>query len=456
MASRVKDLTVGTPWKVITLFSIPIVISYLLQQGYQLADVWMVGNMLPETSFAAVGTTTPLNLFVTMFAIGTATGFSVVTAQRFGKGDMPSMKKSYIHGLILCLIIGIIVTLLACLLTNPLLLAVDINKDNILYQDSYNYIFIIFLGVIPAIFYNYFSSILRAVGNTKMPLVFLIIAALSNILMNYLFIKLTPLGVSGAAIATVLSQLISAICSFIYIQLRYPEFKFKFKELVLEKEDVKIHLRQGLPMGIQFSFLYIALIILQREVNKFDTGAISAYSAANKVDALFMQPLNAIGTAMVTYVGQNYGAKKYSRIKQGIKQMMIIQSVIIVILTVAVLLIKDHFIYVMIKEPTKEAVEYAPIFMFFIALSQFALGTIFLFRNCLQAVGKSLHAMVVSIIQCVVRGLLAIVLPLGIGIYGCAIATPIAWYVSSIFFTVFVIREIFIKLPNDTPEIEVI
>ena len=209
-------------------------------------------------------------------------------------------------------------------------------------------------------------------------------------------------------------------------------------------------------MGIQFSFLYIALIILQREVNKFDTGAISAYSAANKVDALFMQPLNAIGTAMVTFVGQNYGAKKYSRIKQGIKQMMIIQSVIIVILTVAVLLIKDHFIYVMIKEPTKEAVEYAPIFMFFIALSQFALGTIFLFRNCLQAVGKSLHAMVVSIIQCVVRGLLAIVLPLGIGIYGCAIATPIAWYVSSIFFTVFVIREIFIKLPNDTPEIEVI
>ena len=198
MASRVKDLTIGTPWKVITLFSIPIVISYLLQQGYQLADVWMVGNMLPETSFAAVGTTTPLNLFVTMFAIGTATGFSVVTAQRFGKGDMPSMKKSYIHGLILCLIIGIIVTLLACLLTNPLLLAVDINKDNILYQDSYNYIFIIFLGVIPAIFYNYFSSILRAVGNTKMPLVFLIIAALSNILMNYLFIKLTPLGVASS------------------------------------------------------------------------------------------------------------------------------------------------------------------------------------------------------------------------------------------------------------------
>ena len=172
MASRVKDLTKGTPWKVISLFSIPIAISYLLQNAYQLADLWMIGNMLDENAFAAIGTTNPLNLFVTMFAIGTATGFSVITAQRFGKGDMDGMKKSYIQGLLLCVIIGVIVSILACLSTQALLLAVDIGFHDELFKEAFNYIFIIFLGLIPAIFYNFFSSILRAVGNTKMPLIF--------------------------------------------------------------------------------------------------------------------------------------------------------------------------------------------------------------------------------------------------------------------------------------------
>lgn len=445
MASRVKDLTNGTPWKIISIFSIPIAISYLLQHAYQLADLWMVGNMLPESSFAAIGATNPLNLFVTMFAIGTATGFSVVTAHRFGKGDLVSMKKSYAHGLLLCLFIGLAVTLLACLSTQLLLLAVDIKVNDLLFNDAFNYIFIIFLGVIPAIFYNYFSSILRAVGNTKTPLMFLILSALLNIGTNFILLRYTPLGVSGAAIATVFSQLVSAVCSFIYIQYHYPEFKVSFSELKLEKEEVKIHLKQGLPMGVQFSFLYIALIILQREVNKFDTGAISAFSAANKVDALFMQPLNAIGTAMVTFVGQNYGAKKYQRIKDGIKQMCIVQLIIVIILTVVVISIKDIYIYIMIKDPIKETIEYAPIFLFFIALSQPAIGGIFLFRNCLQASGYSIHAMIASIIQCIARALLAITLPIGLGIYGVALATPISWYVSAILLSVFVIVKIFRK-----------
>lgn len=456
MAGKVKNLTIGTPWKIIIVFALPIVVSYLLQQAYMLADLWMIGNMLNETAFAAVGTTNPLNLFVLMFATGTATGFSVITSQRFGKGDMKSMKKSYITGILLSIIIGVILTLLSTLFCEQLLLLVGVNSNDVKFQDAYNYLIIIFVGIIANIFYNYFSSILRAVGNTKMPLLFLILAAVLNIVINFCFLKFTSLGVIGPAVATVISQLISAILSFIYIQKRYEEFKISFKELKLEKEEVKAHLKQGLPMGVQFSFLYIALIILQRQVNAFGDGAISAYSAANKVDALFMQPLNAIGTAMVTYVGQNYGAKKYSRIKEGIKQISIVQLILVVIMTIAVFSIKDVFIHILVKEPSKEAIEYAPIFMMFIAFSQFAIGSIFLFRNCLQAAGCSMHAMIVSIIQCISRAAFALILPSFMGIYGVAIATPLSWYISAFLLIGFTIMKIFMKLPKEDEKMELV
>lgn len=449
MATRVKDLTNGTPWKIIILFAIPIVISYLLQQAYMLADLWMIGNMLSETSFAAIGTTNPLNLFVLMFATGTATGFSVITSQRFGKGDMDSMKKSYITGILLSIIIGLILTVLSTILCEPMLLLVNVSRTDIKFNDSYNYIMIIFAGILANLFYNYFSSILRAVGNTKMPLVFLILSAVLNIVINYLLLKFTKLGVIGPAIGTVISQLVSAIVSFIYIQIKYPEFKITFKELHLAKEEVAAHLKQGLPMGVQFSFLYIALIVLQREVNAFGDGAISAYSAANKVDALFMQPLNAIGTAMVTYVGQNYGAKKYNRIKKGIKQISVVQLILVAIMTIAVFSIKDIFIHILVKNPSEDTIKYAPIFMGFIALSQLALGSIFLFRNCLQAAGCSMHAMIVSIVQCFTRAVFAITFPMILGIYGVAIATPISWYISAVLLFLFTIFKIFKKLPND-------
>lgn len=453
---RVRDLTKGTPWKIITLFSIPIIISYLLQHGYQLVDSWMIGNMLNENAFASIGTTNPLNLFVRMFAIGTATGFSVITAQRFGKGDMENMKKSYIHGLILCVIIGVIVSLLACLFTKPLLLAVDVNQDNVLFNDAFNYIFIIFLGLIPTIFYNYFASILRAVGNNKMPLTFLILAAILNIGCNYVLLEFTSLGVAGAAIGTIFSQLVSALASFIYIQIRYPEFKIKIKELKLDREDIRIHLKQGLPMGIQFSFMYIALIILQREVNKFDTGAITAFSASNQVDALIMQPFNGIGTAMVTYVGQNYGAKKYKRIKDGIKQISLVQLALVLVLMIPIFLIKDNFIYFLIDNPTKEAIEYAPIFLTFIGCSQIFIATIFIYRNALQAAGYSMQAMIVSIIQCFTRAGFALLLPMFMGIYGVALATPLAWTISAILYVIFSIFLIFKKLPNENLNVEVV
>ncbi|MBR2507760.1 MAG: MATE family efflux transporter [Bacilli bacterium] len=454
--SRVKDLTKGTPWKIILVFAIPIVISYLIQQTYNLADIWMIGNMLNETSFAAVGTTNPLTLFVLMFATGTATGFSVITTQRFGKGDMEAMKKSYITGILLSIIIGAILTVISLLVCEPMLLLVNVPKGDIKFNDAYNYLMIIFVGVIANIFYNYFASILRAVGNTKAPLLFLIICAVVNIGTNFLFLKFTNLGVKGPAIATVLSQLVSAIASFIYIQLRYPEFKISFKDLKLEKEEVKSHLKQGLPMGVQFSFLYIALIILQREVNVFGDGAISAYSATNKLDALFMQPLNAIGTAMVTFVGQNYGAKKYKRIKDGIKQIAIVQLILVVVMSVIVFLIKDNFIHIFVKNPSQETIKYAPIFMLFMSFSQFALGSIFLFRNCLQASGHSMQAMIVSIVQCVTRATFALTLPKFMGIYGVAVATPISWYISAFLFIGFTIFEIFKALPNTDEEVEVI
>ena len=449
MNGRIKDLTVGTPWKIIILFAIPIAISYILQQLYNVFDLLMIGNLLPETSFAAVGTTTPLSLFFLMFATGCATGFSVITAQRFGKGDLVKMKKSYITGISLCLIIGIALTILSISLCQIFLFFVGVDKNSLLFKDAYTYIIIIFIGTIANIYYNYFACILRAVGNTKAPLAFLALSAIINIGLNYFFLTCTDLGVAGPAIGTVVAQTISAFVSFLYIQIKYPEFKLKLSEIKLEKDDVKKHLKQGLPMGVQFSFLYIALIILQRQINSFGEGATSAFSAANKVDALIMQPANAIGTAMVTFIGQNFGARKYDRIKKGIKQIMVVQGILCLSMTCVALLIKDDFIKWLVKEPSEKTLEYAPIVMLLIGLSQIAIGSIFLFRNALQATNHSIHAMICSIIQAVFRIIICLTFPSFIGFYGVALATPLAWYISAIALIIMTFTIVFKKLSNN-------
>ena len=458
MAGRIKDLTKGTPWKIIILFSIPIAISYILQQLYNVFDLFMIGNMLSETSFASVGTTTPLSLFVLMFATGTATGFSVITSQKFGAGDFKAMKKSFVTGVLLCILLGLVLTILSTSLCEVGLLAVGVKRGDSLFNDAYQYLFIVFLGTIANIFYNYFSSILRAVGNTKAPLLFLGISAVINIGLNYVFLAYTPLGVAGPAIGTVIAQTISSIVSFIYIQIRYPELKFSIKEMKLDIKDAGEHLKRGLPLGVQFSFIYIALIVLQREINLFGEGAITSFSAANKLDALFLQPANAIGTAVVTFVGQNFGAKKYKRIKTGILQAGLVQIVIASIVTVIALSIKDRYIFLMIKSPSDDAIKYAPIVMLFIGLSQYTIAAIFLFRNALQATNHSFAALITSIFQAVIRIVVALTLPGLIGFYGVAIATPISWLVSALGLAIMSIIYVFKKLPNidyDVNELEV-
>ena len=440
---KVKDLTVGTPWKEIIVFAFPIFLSYLLQQAYNLCDMWMIGQFLGESAFASVGATTPLNLFVLMFATGTATGFSVITAQRVGKKDLDSMKKSYISGVILCFALGGILTVLAGLLCDPLLMAIDIGPGKELYEDAFNYIEVIFLGVIANIFYNYFACVLRAIGNNRAPLFFLIVAAVINIGLNALFILPCKLGTLGAALGTVIAQFISAVASFIYIQKAYPMLRITRKEFKTNKQEIKVHLKQGLPMGIQFSILYIALIILQRVVNNYDKEATAAFSAANKVDALLMQPLSAIGTAMVSYVGQNVGAKNYLRIKQGIKQAFVVQTLLALCTSGIAFVLKDYAIIWLIKNPSEQTIEYGKITMTFIAMTQIFIGYIFLFRNSLQAAGFPFSAMMSSVSQAITRIIIACTFPLFMGFYGAALATPLAWCASAITLIIFTIIKIF-------------
>lgn len=446
--SKVKDLTVGTPWKIVLMFSLPIALSYLLQQAYNLADMWMIGQFLGEASFASVGATAPLNLFVLMFATGTVTGFSVITAQRFGKKDIKGMKQSYVSGTILCFILSICVMVLAGLFCNPLLMAIGIGPGTDLYQDAFNYIMAIFLGAAANIFYNYYSCILRAIGNNRAPLIFLIISAVINLPLNALFLLPCQLGTLGAALGTVIAQFIAAIASFIYIQYAYPMLRIKKSEFKLSKVEAKVHLKQGLPMGIQFSILYVALIILQRVVNNYDKEATAAFSAANKVDALLMQPMLAVGTSMVSFVGQNYGAKNYARIKKGIKQAFVMQTILSLVLSGIAFILKDYVILWLIKNPSDQTIEYGKITMTFIAITQIFVGYIFLFRDSLHAAGFPIPAMMSSVAQATVRIIIATTFPLFMSFYGAALATPIAWGASALTLIIFTIIKIFKGFEN--------
>lgn len=458
------NLSKGKIWKVILAFMIPIFLSSFFQQIYSLTDAAIVGQTLSNAEIAGVNDTGNLVFLVLQFAFGCSAGFSVVTAKWIGAKNIALARKSFLTQIILCFIISGILTLIAILCIDPMLgwLGIsssefDINKQAV-YNAAYGYLFIIFLGIIAQMFYNLIVSVLRSFGDSFSPLLFLIFSTLLNIGLDFLFIVTFKMGVRGAAVATVIAQGIAAIGCFVYTYIRYKELRFKKEDFKIDMPFVIEHLRLGLPLAFQFSILAIGLVIMQGSLIQFDIGpnniwidgspAQLGYGAACKVVNFLMSPLNALGTAMLSFAGQNLGAKEYKRIKNGFIQAVILSLVIWIIVMMFGLCLTINgayqYIFLSADKINSTTIHYGNTYLYTVLPLFPFLGVLFISRNMIQGIEKPLFPFLAGIGELVARVVICLYLPALINgaainslastgsFIGLSLADPFAWMLGAV------------------------
>jgi len=435
-----KDLTRGNPLKLIILFALPVFIGNVFQLLYSLVDTKIVGETLGDVSLAAVGATNPINTLIVGFLIGITNGFSVVVARYFGAKDFNNLRKSVASSLTLGIITAAILTFVSVKFLMPLLRLLN-TPENVIDQ-SYTYIKIIFLGMIISMLYNVCASMLRAIGDTVTPLMFLIFSAIINIFLDYLFILNFELGVKGAAYATVLSQLVSAVMCVVYIIKRYPELHLKKNDFKMSRYIVKELYKSGCSMGFMMSLVSLGTVILQGSINTFGTNIIVAHTAARKITEIFMIMFSVFGTTMATYCGQNLGAGKINRIKEGIKLVTLITwgwSLLMIIITY---LFAPKLISFITGSSNLEVIYNATLYLKIDTLFYFVPAIISIFRNSMQGIGDHGTPIVSSLIELIGKFLIAVLLAPEIGYTGIILAEPIVWNLMVI--------PLIIKLKNNT------
>ncbi len=420
------DLTTGKPYKQILIFMLPILISYVFQQVYTISDAAIVGKYLSAPEVSGVNVVYSLIFIVLQFAFGCSSGFSVITSNYAGEKNEEGIRKSFATQIFLSLIISIILTIIAVFLIPPLLSYIDLKPTDTDYQFAKTYLFIIYLGLFTQVFYNLMVSVLRSIGDSLTPLLFLIGSTILNIILDFVCILVFKWGVAGAALATVFSQFIAFIACLIYSLVKYPFFRVKLSDFKMSLKFMYDHLKLGLPLAFQFSILAIGLITLEKAMVKFDIGnsllygkevfnCKIAYGAAVKFNDFLMCPLSALGTACLSYSGQNYGAKDVKRLKLGLKQALILMFIIYLILVIigVACSINGNFTELFLSsDNNNERVRfYASTYMIIDSCMYFSLGLLFIGRNYLQGLGKSLYPFLAGICELVGRVVIAEFMP---------------------------------------------
>ncbi|MBR5267114.1 MAG: MATE family efflux transporter, partial [Lachnospiraceae bacterium] len=307
------DMTKGKPLPVLLRFTLPLLLGNVFQQFYNMADTVIVGRFVGAGALAAVGSTGTIMFLINGFAQGITSGFSILTSQRFGAGDAQGVRRSVANGVILAVLSTLILTLTCVGVMRPLLGMMNTPED--IFTDAYTYIMIISGGIVATVFYNLFSAYLRAVGNSQAPLFFLVFSSCLNIVLDLVFIVWFHMGVAGAALATIVSQAVSAVLCGGYIFMKVKALTPERNQWKLNSHDSRHQLSMGLPMAFQFAITASGGMVMQSAINLYGSNAVAAYTAAGKLEALVEQGMVAMGQAVATYGGQNYGKGDIDRIK---------------------------------------------------------------------------------------------------------------------------------------------
>lgn len=429
MKSAQNDMTVGNPMKLILGFTMPIFIGNVFQQFYNMADAVIVGKFVGNQALAAVGSTGTIMFLIYGFVVGMTAGFTVLTAQKFGAGDMKGMRKTVAGAGILSLLVGLILTFLFMAFMKPLLILMNTPSD--IFADAYAYIMIISGGILAQMLYNLLSSILRALGNSRLPLIFLIISAVLNIFLDLLLIVGFHMGAKGAAIATVIAQGISGLLCLFYIMVRIPELHLKREDLRVGAGIYKKQLGIGIPMALQYSITAIGTMMVQSSLNILGSTLVAAYTAAGKIEQVVTQAYVAMGTTMATYGAQNMGAGYIKRIREGFKACTIIGIVYSFVAAGFIMTLGKYMTYLFVSEDISLIMNSVDIYLKCIGFFFIPLTIVNVYRNGIQGLGYGILPMMAGVAELVGRGVVAVIAGKMRSYTGVCLAGPAAWVLAA-------------------------
>lgn len=426
-----KDMTKGSPFRLIMGFALPLLFGFLFQQFYNLMDTVIVGRFLGVDDLAGVGATGSINFLIIGFCMGLCSGFSIPISHKFGAGDMEGVRRYVANTFWLGLVSSVLLTVLTAIFCRQIL---EIMKtpENII-DRAYIYIFIIFLGIPATILYNMLSGIIRAVGDSKTPVVFLVLSSGLNIGLDLLFILNLKLGVAGAALATVIAQVFAGVGCLIYVIAKFEILRIRRKEWKPDSHMMMVLCGMGIPMGLQYSITAVGSVVLQSATNSLGSAAVAAMTAGTKISCFLACPFDAMGSTMATYGGQNVGAGKLDRLGQGLKACVLMGAVYSVMALLIVILWGNALAGLFVESSETAIIGNVRLFLLFNTATYFLLALVNIVRFLIQGMGFPVFAILAGVLEMVARAVAGIVLVPIFGFAGACMGSPLAWIMADAF-----------------------
>lgn len=429
--SSMKDLTEGKPMKLILGFAVPMLFGFLFQQFYNLVDTMIVGKFLGPDALAAVGSTGSVNFLVIGFCMGICNGFVIPVAQQFGAKNYRNLRKYVANGAWLSIAFAAVLTLFTTVYARQILTIMKTPAD--IFKDAYVYIFIIFCGIPATFLYNILSGIIRSLGDSKTPVIFLAISSFINIVLDIVLIYNVKMGVAGAALATVISQAISGIGCFIVVIKKFDILKMTKEEMRFDGQYAKILCGMGIPMGLQYSITAIGSVILQTAVNTLGTIYVASVTAGSKLSMFFCCPYDAMGSTMATYGGQNVGAGKLDRIGEGLKSCVLLGAIYSAAAFVVLYFFSRNLVLLFVDSTDVEIIEQTYMFVMANCAFYFPLALVNIIRFLIQGMGFSQFAILAGIFEMAARGITGFVLVPLWGYQAACFGNALAWIFADAF-----------------------
>lgn len=426
-----RDLTTGSPLKQIILFTFPAFLGMLFQQFYNVVDTIIVGKLLGIGPLAGVGATGSLSFMVLGFCMGICNGFAIPVAQKFGAGDEVEMRKFVANSLWMTAFFSLVITVPVCIFCRPILQLMNTPED--VFEYAYQYIFIIFLGIPAAFLYNILAGILRSLGDSRSPLMFLALSSVLNVVLDIVTIKYLHTSVNGPALATVISQAISGIICLFYMYRRFTVLHISPEERRLDTEKIKRLCYMGIPMGLQYSITAIGSLIIQATMNGFGSVAVAGATAANRINGFLACPIESLGASMAPYVGQNLGAGKLNRITKGVVDASLCGFICAGVLYGIVLLFGDSLVTIFLDTPDPQVIDYAIQFLHIVCAGYCLLTLVNVVRFSIQGMGFSVLAILSGVMEMIARSVAGLVIAPHIGFAAVALGHPLAWLAADCF-----------------------
>lgn len=431
MKSKTLNMTEGNPVQLILIFAVPMLIGNVFQQLYNLVDSVIVGKFVGAEALASIGATNAVTFMFFALCNGIASGGGIITAQQFGAGNKDNIKKAIVNSAYILLTGSVVIGAIAFAIC-PTALRFMATPEDIL-PNAIIYMRMQCLGLPLIAVYNHVSSMLRALGDTRTPLYFLIFSCIINAGMDMYFVCVLGMGIFGAALATIIAQFISGMSCLVYALKTSEYFKFEKKDFNPEKQMLIGTIRLGVPLSLQFSLIAVSTMALQRVVNTFGTTVMAAFTATSRVEQLLHQPYGTLSAALATYAGQNLGAKNLERIKLGIKKGMLMMSVFSLFMLPVMQFFSDEIISIFVSDA--EVITYGSTGMIITSWFYLALGTIYVIRGTLNGVGDAMFALINGVVEVIGR----IVIPVtlisipAIGVWGLWGSAAVVWVISALF-----------------------